>query len=617
MKKTLLFSFTSSLLLCVAQGQSIPSTINYQGRVTDSTGTPIGNTTPVNRKIRFRVFDSAAGTNRKWTEEQTVTISLGEFSVLIGDLQGAAVAGEPNPASFANVFTDLTAGNATRFLGVMVDNGNGTWGAEDLEISPRQQVTSTGFAFRAKVAESLATGGVASSAAPLHIVGIGSSGSNAIFQASNATENVSVLLRDNTGAEKSAFALAGAVGNYSTSAAVGDTVMRTGGGNRLILQNGSGAAALTIKGNNVGIGTPDPGFPLVVAGTQGNFSVHPVYASGYGMSLNSVNATGMQFRFSRTGNFMDIGQDGNGSFVVENNDTPVLTVTQAGNFSVPGNVFAGGFLTINSGANISNGLTVASGGASIAGGLTVASGGAGITGNLSVTGGVYQYGTNNQFQLNNNIWGNSTVNLTARPADDIIMNVWRRNGQEAFRMEDWGGAGFALQVMQGTANKPGGGAWGVYSDARLKKNVSNLKGALERLLQLRPVTFEYNEPEKFGVTGISTGFIAQEVEKVFPEWIEEMRAPGKVSSDKKTALAGEKYKTVNVKGFEAMSVQALRELRAEKDTQIKALTDETAVLRDTVKAQEARLAKLEKALSGGEPTAPSTTKKVTARVSSR
>ena len=64
-------------------------------------------------------------------------------------------------------------------------------------------------------------------------------------------------------------------------------------------------------------------------------------------------------------------------------------------------------------------------------------------------------------------------------------------------------------------------------------------------------------------------------------------------------------------------MQALRELRAEKDTQIKALTDETAALRDTVKAQEARLAKLEKALSGGEPAAPSTTKKVTARVSTR
>jgi len=33
--------------------------------------------------------------------------------------------------------------------------------------------------------------------------------------------------------------------------------------------------------------------------------------------------------------------------------------------------------------------------------------------------------------------------------------------------------------------KPGGGSWAVASDARLKKNIEDLHGSLDRLLQLR------------------------------------------------------------------------------------------------------------------------------------
>jgi hypothetical protein len=105
-----------------------------------------------------------------------------------------------------------------------------------------------------------------------------------------------------------------------------------------------------------------------------------------------------------------------------------------------------------------------------------------------------------------------------------------------------------LHLATGTAIKPGGGSWGATSDVRLKQNVNTLKGGLEKLLQLRGVTFEWKEPEKQGnLTGTQMGMVAQEVEKVFPEWVGE---------------ASDGLKVLSIYGFEALVVEAIRELEA-------------------------------------------------------
>jgi hypothetical protein len=100
------------------------------------------------------------------------------------------------------------------------------------------------------------------------------------------------------------------------------------------------------------------------------------------------------------------------------------------------------------------------------------------------------------------------------------------------------------------AYKPGGGSWSSTSDARLKKNVRPLAGALDKLLALQGVSFEYIDPAKIHeLSGERMGLIAQEVEKVFPDWVE-------------TGPDG--FKRVTVRGLEALVVEALRELRAEQ-----------------------------------------------------
>ncbi len=141
-----------------AQASAVPNLMSYQSRVADAAGVPLGSTAPVNRIVLFRVWDSpgaSAPANRLFSEQQTVTIANGEFSVLIGS--GTAIATENT-----NAFATLDAavfGGAIRYLGVTVDDGDGNPN-NDPELSPRQQIVGTPFAFRAKVAEAVASGGV-------------------------------------------------------------------------------------------------------------------------------------------------------------------------------------------------------------------------------------------------------------------------------------------------------------------------------------------------------------------------------------------------------------------------------------------------------------------------
>ncbi len=118
---------------------------------------------------------------------------------------------------------------------------------------------------------------------------------------------------------------------------------------------------------------------------------------------------------------------------------------------------------------------------------------------------------------------------------------------------------FQLAVV-GFAAKTTGTSWSALSDARLKRNVEPVTNALERLLSLRGVTFEFtDEGISTGLAskGRHTGFIAQQVEQVFPEWVGESNG----------------YKFITEDGTSALLVEALRELRREKDAQIRELVD--------------------------------------------
>jgi len=144
-----LLAFTSTAFAAV------PSLLSYQGRVSDASGTPIGNTSPVNRTVTFKLYSTSTGGVPLYAEAQTVTLSVGEFSVLLGN--GTGVSGFRGPSAPATTplitLQSIMSGNI--YLGVTVDDGTA---AADPEITPRQQIVSAAYAFRAQVAETVVDG---------------------------------------------------------------------------------------------------------------------------------------------------------------------------------------------------------------------------------------------------------------------------------------------------------------------------------------------------------------------------------------------------------------------------------------------------------------------------
>jgi hypothetical protein len=94
-----------------------------------------------------------------------------------------------------------------------------------------------------------------------------------------------------------------------------------------------------------------------------------------------------------------------------------------------------------------------------------------------------------------------------------------------------------------------------YSDSRLKTNITNLDtGALSKIMQLRPVSFQYNQKYLQLYAGsdlqkVHKGFIAQEIRQVFPEMVSEMKA----SAD------SVQYLDLNVSHLQVYLVKALQE----------------------------------------------------------
>ncbi|MEK6677571.1 MAG: tail fiber domain-containing protein [Planctomycetota bacterium] len=138
--------------------------------------------------------------------------------------------------------------------------------------------------------------------------------------------------------------------------------------------------------------------------------------------------------------------------------------------------------------------------------------------------------------------------------------------------------GFFKLAVNGAVAKPNGGQWSALSDARLKRGVEPLHGALDRMLSLRGVTFEFTEEglrTGLALPGRHTGLIAQEVEAVFPEWVSHSPSG---------------YKFLSEYGTTAWFVEALRDLRAEKDAQIAGKESEIAELKERLARVEAILA---------------------------
>jgi hypothetical protein len=73
--------------------------------------------------------------------------------------------------------------------------------------------------------------------------------------------------------------------------------------------------------------------------------------------------------------------------------------------------------------------------------------------------------------------------------------------------------------VNGTAGKPGGGTWDVFSDERLKNIKGRYNSGLKALMQLQPIRYEYKPNNPLGIKseGENVGFGAQSLQKIIPE----------------------------------------------------------------------------------------------------
>ena len=119
----------------------------------------------------------------------------------------------------------------------------------------------------------------------------------------------------------------------------------------------------------------------------------------------------------------------------------------------------------------------------------------------------------------------------------------------------------------------------------INNNVKTSDNALGKMLDLRGVNFEWKEPAKHAnLTGIQMGMIAQEAEKVFPDWV----STGK-----------DGYKVLGIRGFEGLTVESLRELKRQKDqleTEVQTLKKENVSMKESIEELKAEMAEVKKTL---------------------
>jgi hypothetical protein len=126
--------------------------------------------------------------------------------------------------------------------------------------------------------------------------------------------------------------------------------------------------------------------------------------------------------------------------------------------------------------------------------------------------------------------------------------------------------GYQLQVSTDSAAKPNGGSWTNSSDVRLKKDITPVSGALDKITSLNPVLFDWRNPSLHGGTAASGGFIAQDVQKVFPSFVTEEQC-NSADCNLVGGPGSKEYALTLPFTFDAYMVGAVKELNAKVDTQ--------------------------------------------------
>lgn len=136
------------------------------------------------------------------------------------------------------------------------------------------------------------------------------------------------------------------------------------------------------------------------------------------------------------------------------------------------------------------------------------------------------------------------------------------------------------------------------SDRRLKNDIATQTEVMDQIMKLRPATYTYRKDGKFAemqlASGEQHGFIAQEVEEVFPEMVNrsvhvfgtENMDPVEIAKNGEPETEAFEYKTVNYTAFIPVLTKGLQEQQAEIEAQ-----------NEVIAAQAAEIAELKAAVA--------------------
>jgi trimeric autotransporter adhesin len=364
------------------------------------------------------------------------------------------------------------------------------------------------------------------------------------------------------GIKNTASGSSATVGGGAGNTASGSSATVSGGAN-----NGGNGIASTVSG---GLGNTASGFSSAVSGGNQNT------ASGFVSTVSGGNNNCAGGDYSWAGGFAAKIRPGN-----EANDQG-CGILNSGDADGDNGTFAWaddqGLAFTSTGPR--QFLVRAQGGMAINTNTPVTGAALTVNGNAAVSEtGALSFGAQTRQMLN--LWASGTLiygigvqnsRMYLRTASDGAFN-WFIGGAHNDATDN-PGAGGALRMRLSNAGQlqTTTGTISTLSDARLKNQVNDYTGALDRINALRPVRYHYKDAGKasFQPEGLHIGFIAQEMQQVFPQWVSQ---------------GDDGYLMLSMRGFEGVAVRAMQELSAE-NAQMRA---QNAALEARLRAIEAKL----------------------------
>jgi hypothetical protein len=533
------------MILVTVSAWAVPTNMNYQGKLTDKDGNPLSGT----YNMTFYLFTLLSGGSALWSENHTdVAVTDGIYNVILGSI---------NPLA-----TGLFIGNDRVFLEVEIDGET---------FSPRQQLTSVPYALRARVADAVVDGAITTVMIEGGAVTTGKVANSSITGAKIASDQV-------TSAHISANAVGGSelADDAVTSAEIADgSIAAVDLAESYVNETGdtmTGPLAVTnlylgtgfhhsIKGSLLGSSAVGAG----VYGYTDGTSAHGVHGGatgtdGVGVYGEAIGARGVGVygEAANDGPFINYG----GYFVAEGKAGYAVYGYAKGTTHING---GGIFMAAGPSGRGVEGRALGASGTGVYGWATSDTGASkGVYGYNQSSDGYAGYfegrgyfsdkvgiGTESpQYKLD--VAGRARM----RAGDGRSSGIWFMNDDNSqnrgfigMESDDYlgfygqGGAswglvfnvihgtvgigtldpGFFKLAVNGNAAKVGGGSWASYSDARLKDIGERYEHGLEEITKIEPVKYRYKEDNALGLPsdGEYVGLIAQEVEEVLPEAVEQ------------------------------------------------------------------------------------------------